>query len=356
MVNPEDYAIVVGIDGYSMLRPLHAARKDAEDFKEWLISPDGGGIPHDPNHIRIILSPDTLPGDNFDARPIKRDIDKALRDFGIKSDERIGRRLYFYFAGHGFGADFDDVGMLMADAAMDSLTNVGLRPYRKLFFDRGPFDEVVFILDCCRDNNKKRKTGEPEFDLDPKNPLPKVTDFVVLAAAYGERAFERDGNGNNNGEPRGVFTKALLEALRGKYPEVIDNQNRITTSTLRQFVAARMKDLTNDEKLRQDPEFLSAPNPEIVLCTIDPALIPTRTMRIVAPNGLQGDLILQDGNGNELRRNPANKSTNDEPWGFPLPLRNSNYVIIHSESDAELLLNPTRGKKDPYVLRFPRPE
>lgn len=354
MVNAEDYAIVVGIDGYSQLRPLQAARKDAEDFKTWLVSPNGGGIPHEPDHIQIILSPDALPNDPFDARPIKRDIDKALRDFGIKGDDRIGRRLYFYFAGHGFGSEFDDVGMLMADAAMDSLANVGLRPYRKLFFDRGPFDEVVFILDCCRDNNKKRKTGEPEFTLDPKTPLPKVSDFVVLAAAYGEKAFERDGDAT--GERRGVFTRALLDALNGKYPEVIDNQNRITTATVSQFVAARMKQLTTDEKLRQDPQFLSVPNPEIVFCTIDPALIPSRTMRIVAPNGLQGELILQDAAGNEVRRNSANLSTNDQPWEFPLPLRNGNYVIIHTESDAELLLNPTRGKKDPYVLRFPRPE
>lgn len=295
-----------------------------------------------------------MPGDPFDAKPIKRDIDRALRDFGIKNDAKIGRRFYFYFAGHGFGADFDDVGMLMADAAMDSLTNIGLRPYRKLFFDQGPFDEVVFILDCCRDNNKKRKTGEPDLDLNPKSTIPHVQDFVVLAAAYGEKAFERDDTGS--GERRGVLTKALLEALRGQNPEAIDNQNRVTTATLSQFVSARMKQLTNDEKLRQDPQFLSIPNPEIVLCTIDPALIPSRTMRIIAPNGLNGDLVLLDGDSIELRRTPANLATNDQPWEFSLPLRNSNFVVIHTESDAELLLNPTRGKKDPYVLRFPRPE
>lgn len=352
-LNDEDYAVVVGIDGYSQLRPLQAAREDADDFMNWLISPEGGGIPNTPDHIQIIKSPDALPDDPFFASPIKRDIDKALRDFGVRGEDRIGRRLYFYFAGHGFGAEFDDVGMLMADAALNNLENVGLRPYRKLFFDRGPFDQVVFILDCCRDNNKKRKTGEPE-QLDPKDPPPKVTDFVVLAAAYGERAFEKDDDGT--GERRGVLTKALLEALRGKYPEAIDNQNRVTTATLSQFVSSRMKQLTTDEKLRQDPQFLSVPSPEIVFCTIDPALIPSRAMRVIAPNGLKGELILHDGDDKEVKRIAADLATNDQPWEFTLPLRNSNFVVVHTESDAELLINPTRGKKDPYVLRFPRPE
>lgn len=353
--NVDDYAVVIGIDGYSVLRPLQGARTDADDFVKWLISPTGGDIPNDSNHIQVIKSPDgDLPNDPFNARPIKREIDRALRDFGVRGDERIGRRLYFYFAGHGFGADFDDVGMLMADAVMDDLANIGLRPYRKLFFDRGPFDEVIFILDCCRDNNKKSKSGEPEGDLDRKDPLPQVKDFVVLAAAYGEKAFERDDNGT--GPRRGVLTKALLEALEGKYPEAIDNQNRVTSATVSQFVAARMKSLTTDEKLRQAPEFLSVPNPEIVFCTVDPAKIPKRAMRIIAPKGLKGDLILLDGENQEVRRTPANLATDDHPWEFPLPLRNSEFVIFHSESDAELLLNPSRGKKDPYVLRFPRPE
>jgi len=52
--NPEDYAIVVGINYYPALRKLKAAEKDATLFAEWLMSPEGGGLP--PDNVRLILS------------------------------------------------------------------------------------------------------------------------------------------------------------------------------------------------------------------------------------------------------------------------------------------------------------
>lgn len=353
--NPNDYAIVIGIDSYSQLRLLQAARKDADEFAGWLTSPEGGGLPASTDNIRIIKSPEATAGDPVDARPIKRDIDQALRDFGIKNDGKIGRRLYFYFAGHGFAPDFDDVGMLMADAALDSLNNnIGLRPYRRLLRERGPFDEVVFILDCCRDNFKHGKSGEPEFTLDAKTPTPNVADFIVLAAAYGEGAFER--NGGATGEPRGVLTQVLLEALRGERPEAIDDLNRVTAFTLRSHLPKRVKELATDEKLRQEPEIPALPSSDLVFCTVDDAKIKTCTVNVIAPKGLKGDLVLLDGNSNERDRRAAQSCTQATPWVIPLPLHYSSYVITHTESEAELMFNPSRAKKDPYVLQFPKPE
>src|SRR5215212_11472438 len=130
--NPDHYAIVIGIDGYKQLRRLRAAGDDAQRFVAWLTCEDGGGL--DPKNVKPILSPLVLPDDPLDAKPVLTEVTRALRDIGVGRGTRIGQRLYFYFAGHGFGPTFDDVGLLLADAAMERLgSNIGLRPHR-LFF------------------------------------------------------------------------------------------------------------------------------------------------------------------------------------------------------------------------------
>src|SRR5882762_2214822 len=106
--NPDHYAIVIGIDGYSQLRRLRASEKDAKKFASWLKSDDGGGLPIE--NIYMILSPPDLPSNPFDARPVAYQIDDALTRIGLTKGGWIGKRLYFYFAGHGFGPNFNDVG------------------------------------------------------------------------------------------------------------------------------------------------------------------------------------------------------------------------------------------------------
>jgi len=341
--NKKDYAIIVGIDGYSQLRPLKGARNDAAAFAEWLLSSGGGGLPD--KNVAMNLSLDELPADPFDAKPIQRDIDRALRNFGVERNQKIGRRLYFYFAGHGFGPSFDDVGMLMADAAMQRLkSNLGLRHYRTYFHNTGLFDEVVFILDCCRDI-LSAPTGEPTFTPGSAVPLGPVEDFVVLAAPYGEKAFEPTST--TVGERRGLLTRAVLEALC--QPELADVQGRFTAFTLREHVLKRVLELATEEKLRQKPQISALPNNEMVFGTVP---IVKLRVRVMLPSGLTGELVLRHGTDrSEIKRHPANQS----PWELELA-RNSRYEIEHTDSDLAVILDPRKAKDDPYVYKLPRPE
>lgn len=132
--NDQDYAVVVGINAYPQLRVLRAAVGDATKFAEWLQLPNGGGLPE--KNVRLIVSAETLPTEPLDAKPIQEDIDKALRDFGVEKNQWMGRRLYFYFTGHGIGPNFNNVGMLMAHAAMVRLNyNIGLQNYLDYFHE-----------------------------------------------------------------------------------------------------------------------------------------------------------------------------------------------------------------------------
>jgi hypothetical protein len=351
----EDYAIVIGINGYPQLRPLSAAEADATRFAEWLTSPDGGRVPE--RNVRLILSPAQKPSNPFDARPVQADIDRALRDFGAHQDAPIGRRLYFYFSGHGIGPTFDDIGMLMATAGLGTLEkNIGLRPYRVFFHDAALFDELVFIVDCCRDPSKSKATAGPDFGRQFAKPAGSVQDFVILAAAYGEKAFEPTTAPTH--ERRGLLTKALLEGLRE--PEAADALGRFTAGTLREYVRRRVIELAGDKQLRQEPEVPSLPTDEMVFGEIPEARVKVR-LRITVPPGLPGKLVLIEGTAFEVIENrKADTITAENPWEIELP-RNCRYEIRHTTSGHTELLDLrnvelTDREAKLYVFRFePKP-
>src|SRR4051812_1290048 len=121
----DDYAIVVGINAYKYLDPLAGAELDALRFADWLSK--GGQVPA-PN-VELILSSEQK-GANALAHPIKWIVDQAFQNV-VPGKKRRGRRLYFYFSGHGCMPDVRDTALLMADAANDTMNlNIGADVYR----------------------------------------------------------------------------------------------------------------------------------------------------------------------------------------------------------------------------------
>jgi hypothetical protein len=347
--NDQDYAVVVGINAYPQLRVLRAAVGDATKFAEWLQLPNGGGLPE--KNVRLIVSAETLPTEPLDAKPIQEDIDKALRDFGVEKNQWIGRRLYFYFAGHGIGPNFNNVGMLMAHAAMVRLNyNIGLQNYLDYCHEHVLFDELVFILDCCRDHARTVTTTAPAF-TPPSGPLGSVERLVVLAAPYGEKAFEPTQTGAR--EPRGLLTKALLEGLKQQL--AADPNGNITASSLRGYVRGRVPKLAKDARLAQMPEILPPVN-EIMFHKVPQAALEEVRVRIVAPAGLAGDLVLRDSAATEIERRLASTATTGQPpWEVSL-VRNRWYSVAHTADPpgtppAIIDLRTVRGAK--HVFHVP---
>jgi hypothetical protein len=352
----EDYAIVIGIDDYPQLLPLNSSHNDAAAFAEWLLEPLPGGGGLKPKNLRLIVSPDEDPDnpiDPMEAEPVQKQIDKALRDFGVEKNRPIGRRLYFYFAGHGFGPKFDEVGMLMANAAMKRITsNIGLRKYNSFFHDNHLFDEVVFILDCCRDPGFATvETAAPGFNLDPpeNGAPPSVLDYVVLAASYGEKAFAPLDK--PVGERRGLLTKALLEALRGQ-TRAVDGLGRVTSASITDYVRTRVEELATEASLRQKPQVFRLPDPELVFAIHAKQV----NVRIIAPAGLKGDLVVRNSIREIVARQSAELSTETQPaWEVPLLDVGSNYTVELEGGDLEVILKMDKVKGNGNVFRVPRP-
>ena len=300
MPNSEDYAIVVGINNYPDLRSLSAAERDATRFAEWLHAPDGGDLPIE--NIHQILSSDYKePSSPFRAQPLQIDIDEVYAKLGVDSKTRVGRRLYFYFAGHGLAPSFDDVALLMANAARTRLSsNIGLRKYRSFLHDAAPFDEVIIFLDCCRDFEDRAEPQGPMFtNRLNQDRAPLVKDFLMLAAGYGRKAFEPQAG--DSGDRRGLLTEAILKGL--KEDEGIDGQ--ITAASLAAYVKRCVPELAKAAGLKQAPE-IPVITSEIVFTKVREAEIAEVGVTIEAAPGLEGELVLKNG---ELKRSTAVPST-----------------------------------------------
>ncbi|HEY8610183.1 MAG TPA: caspase family protein [Roseomonas sp.] len=338
---PEDYAVVIGIEDYGQLVPLPAATDDASDFARWLM--EAGGLPD--GNVKLLISPPEASAVVSDPAPILKHITDAWLSLKVGAalrrppaqKRRIGRRLYFYFSGHGFGPHFDNVGMLLADASSDILTrNMGLAPYRKFFHDHGLFDEIVYILDCCRDDSRGTLVQPPEFTNNPPNPLPPpAREFVVMAARWGEKAFEAQFA---PGERRsGLLTKALLEGLGlDGAPKAVDVLDRVTTTSLWSWLQKRVPELNARVGVGQTPEAEGSGRDEpMVLATfpLSPAQAVTLQVTLTMPltSTLMVLMVMHDSTRAEKERLDLATLPAGQPWVVALR-PGFRYAVTHLDS------------------------
>src|SRR5438105_3126370 len=123
-----DHAIVVGIAKYPYLDALNSPENDARAFHTWVTTDarqGGGGIDPASGRARLILSsgfkgpvekgmePPTIA--QIEAELIRLD-DLAEQNRAAGRGQRVGRRLYLYFSGHGCAPRFEEAAILMANA------------------------------------------------------------------------------------------------------------------------------------------------------------------------------------------------------------------------------------------------
>jgi uncharacterized caspase-like protein len=195
----KDYAVVVGINHYPDYRPLVGACEDAREVRDWLVDPKGGDVPL--TNCRLVLSQPDPP-----AQPLQDQVDAAFGAIAKEIEDTGGRRLYFYFSGHGLGADVDDVALCMARwSDLFRKASLSHREYKNELRRSGLFTQIVFWLDCCRNRNFNISGNSPTFGW-PGPEKAVVREFVAFATEFQDAAFEAG---------RGIFTRALLNGLRG---------------------------------------------------------------------------------------------------------------------------------------------
>ncbi|MGI5241170.1 caspase family protein [Dactylosporangium sp. CA-139066] len=244
------YAVVVGINRYPGLGDLHGPVDDAGRFHEWLVDPDGGGLPE----RNVWLVPASSDAEDRlttgTARPALGDINDALRDVNAVVRRRAAveptlwdrTRLYLFVAGHGLLPGDGEGALLAANASGEEPGyNLDLRLYKEWYRRCGLFRELVVFADCCRNDFPGATSYGPPF-LQCSTVERDVRLAIGYGAAFGGRAYEGviDGESLSPSDRRGLFTTALLRALRRhrRWDEV----RALVNQTLAQLAEERRRD------------------------------------------------------------------------------------------------------------------
>jgi len=287
MTAMEDYAVVIGIDDYKNppYGPLEGAKRDAQDFVDWLKSPDGGGL------LPQNVDPFTKLSNAAGSDPTLSDLWSLLnkvRKLATLGKKRIGRRLYLFLAGHGVSPlDLDEAGLVTLEAEQALTPYLAGKDNADAFCFASRFDEVLLFMDCCRVSDLLIERISNPFAEKP-NPAAagKVKRFYAFATAFGRTSRENVVGG----VVRGIFSRALIEGLKGGAPP--DAEGRLTTTQLRAYLEAELKKIKLDGE-EQVPKFPASD--EIVLMEGLALKRVTVNLTFAAP-GIQSLVVLDGGN------------------------------------------------------------
>lgn len=249
-----DYAVVVGITNYPSLGDLVGPENDACLIKDWLVDPQGGCLPEE--NIALIISSlffNPAESNPLKARPTTEQIDAAfdqLVEKGMDRGGRLGRRLYIFLAGHGFGPDIEDAALLMANAGkMRTGYHIPGRRYANWFRTAAMFEEIVLFMDTCRDDYRRAPVHLPPWPEVRSPAAAQVLYFYAFATRWSRKARERPIE--DGGPVYGVFTTAILAALANSLP---DARGRVTGENVANYIYNYLPRLMDHDEY-QDPEF-----------------------------------------------------------------------------------------------------
>jgi hypothetical protein len=243
-LSERDFGIVIGIDGYRKeLQRLNGAVQDAEDMYGWLHKEAGV----DEHHLWKVVS------NGEEDKPDIPAIEQAFRALKAKAEGRTNRRLYVYFAGHGFEPDDEQLLLVTADARLEELGQaIDARAYRHYLRSTAWFSEQFFFYDCCRPAELHADGKRPPFTLKERSRFAReVVQIAHYATRWGSYSYESI---DNQIRYRGLFTKALLEGLRGWAAIETDDGWGVSGQSLHNYIARRVKELAPSE-LNQKPVF-----------------------------------------------------------------------------------------------------
>lgn len=206
----DKYAVVVGIARYSDtaggITSLQFADRDAQDFRDFLLSPDGGSFPKD--NVRMLLNEDAT----------AQNVRSALFTFLTKAQPQD--EVVLYIAGHGAPDPNDprNLYLLTYDTKLDDMggTAFPMWQLQDVFTRVLKAKRVVTFADTCHSygfsgerRGKKSNNLVNQYVAKAANESDRA---VITASDISQLSYESDKWGGGHG----VFTFFLLKGLRGE--------------------------------------------------------------------------------------------------------------------------------------------
>lgn len=237
------YALIIGISEYQdeNIKDLRYAHKDAEEFKKFLLSKNGGSVPNE--NITFLVNEKATISNIYAS---KMELENKLEK---------GDRFYFYFSGHGdVESSLYKLGFLIAyDTPFGNYLNNAVRiediniMANTLSIQKDV--EVILITDACHsgklagsDNRGKMLIGEQ---------LSKVENQEVRIASCESNELSQEDKIWGGG--RGAFSYYLIKGLNGEADEGKKN-GIINLYELKNYVASNvMNDVMQFKEESQSP-------------------------------------------------------------------------------------------------------
>ena len=319
----EDYAVVVGVTHYQGLKVLKGADKDARVFEKWLIDPVGGKVPA--GNCRLILSSDNP------LMPVQDSIDEVFGTFlnGFEANGTAGRRLYFYFSGHGLGVLWDETALVLPKwTKIMRNTALSSSAYLRELVHTGKFEEVYFFLDCCRNRVVGANGRPPAFgNAKPAAGAGSCASYIFSATEFENEAFEaimQPGNGSlDNERTRGLFTQTLIDGLNGAAADGA----QVTAASLRTYIHRTLPETAKSVNKVQKGFFQFSGDlaPSILV----DGIVPAQTLVVITFSRKGRAVSLQDGGMTVI------KTGNTDELQWSIPLVRGLYSICYEDGSGE---------------------
>ncbi|WP_193198620.1 SUMF1/EgtB/PvdO family nonheme iron enzyme [Nostoc sp. MG11] len=233
----KNWAIAIGINQYEYLQPLNYAKRDALLMQEFLGNEAG--------FERIFFfSDDSPPVDGKSTRPTRTNLLRVLRQLFDNPFMGAGDNFWFFFSGHGIRyADRDY--LMPCDGDPEDIENTAIAiNFVSERLRRCGADNVVLILDACRNEGKKTGEGIGRQTAEEARQQGVISIFSCSPQEY---SYEIEAL------QQGAFTTALLEGLG------IQGQ-RATVERLNQYLKSRVPEIVSKHKnARQTPYVIAEP-------------------------------------------------------------------------------------------------
>jgi formylglycine-generating enzyme required for sulfatase activity len=235
----KNWVIAIGINEYDNLKPLKYAKKDAEAIKAWCEREGGfdrGGIFLFTEDSPPIPASPPIPTQLTHGR-LKRFLQRQFQTPLLNS----GDNLWFFFAGHG-RRDQDKDYLMLPDSDPGNVRETAVSvDYVTERLRRSGADNVVLLLDACRDEDSRGGLGIGEEEYQG------VITFYSCTA--NQQSWEIDEL------QQGSFTHTLLEGLRRQ-----GEANCATVERLDEYLRRQVEKINaRYGKPRQNPYLKAEP-------------------------------------------------------------------------------------------------